>query len=235
MTQYAPIISTVDIVMFSYNWAHQQLMVYLKPRTDERQPFYKSLALVGGFIRAEDHDLSDAVKRITKEKCAHDFDEEWMNIINIMDCSQPSFIIGNRERDPRGWSISHVYSVFAPMSDYSVRQNSDFHLLQTIEQTDINLAFDHKQLIYQAVQNLKERCQNDFSYAISVATQLIGTRIEFTLSQLQTIYELISQTTTNGKTFRRKLDEMEQKLITETGKELRGIKSRPAKLYHVNG
>ena len=86
------------------------------------------------------------------------------------------------------------------------------------------LAFDHAHILATAYERLAAKL--DYS---TIAFQMMPT--SFTLSELQTVYELILGEELDKRNFRKKILSLGQ--IEETGMERREGRHRPAKLYRV--
>lgn len=84
------------------------------------------------------------------------------------------------------------------------------------------LAFDHKEIIEVALINLKTKLNN-----INILKQLFPS--DFTLPELQNIFESITNTKLDRRNFRKKFINLD--LIEETGYNNIGGSGRPAKLY----
>lgn len=86
------------------------------------------------------------------------------------------------------------------------------------------LAFDHKKIVDMALQRLVAKL--DYS---TIAFQFMPE--EFTLSELQEVYEIILREEMDRRNFRKWVLALEQ--IEETGNERREGAHRPARLYRV--
>lgn len=84
------------------------------------------------------------------------------------------------------------------------------------------MAYDHKDIIKKAIEKLKTKLVN-----INVLKRLFPS--DFTLPELQNIYENILNTTLDRRNFRKKL--ISFGLIEDTGYKNAGGNGRPAKLY----
>ena len=87
-----------------------------------------------------------------------------------------------------------------------------------------DLAFDHKPILKMAHQRLVAKL--DYS---TIAFQFMPK--QFTLSELQQVYELILREQIDKRNFRKRI--LSLNLIKETGKERMAGAHRPAKLYRV--
>ena len=103
---------------------------------------------------------------------------------------------------------------------------------QLLNANHTQLAFDHLDIIQKAVDWIASTSLSNHQYAITASCSLLPINENFVLSQLQKVYECITQSSTNTKTFRRKMDEINwlNGKIIESGL-LVGKRSRPAQLY----
>lgn len=84
------------------------------------------------------------------------------------------------------------------------------------------MAYDHKEIIEKAIEKLKTKLVNS-----NVLKSLFPS--DFTLPELQTIYESILNTKLDRRNFRKKFISLD--LIEDTGYKNEGGNGRPAKLY----
>ena len=87
------------------------------------------------------------------------------------------------------------------------------------------LAFDHNKIFATCNQKLVD----------SLKTKPIGFELlpkEFTLTELQNLYETILQQPFDKRNFRKKINSM--KLLVDTGKFQESVSHRPAKLYRFD-
>lgn len=225
--QYYPsIISTIDLVVFGYNKESNKLMVYLDDRKNPNEPYLNYKSLIGGFVRYDDTDMYAAICRIIHEKTQYTIDD----LASCIKGDEPSFIVGNNHRDPRGWALSHVYCLFVPINE--TNQHHFHNVEQLLNANHTQLAFDHLDIIQKAVDWIASTSLSNHQYAITASCSLLPINENFVLSQLQKVYECITQSSTNTKTFRRKMDEINwlNGKIIESGL-LVGKRSRPAQLY----
>jgi len=87
-----------------------------------------------------------------------------------------------------------------------------------------DLAFDHVEILRYAVKRLRAKVEYT-----TVAFGLLPD--EFTLSQLQSVYESILNKKMDEANFRRKIRSIES--ITETGRTQENVSHRPAKMYRL--
>jgi len=130
--------------------------------------------------------------------------------------------IGNAVRDPRGWSITLLY--FALIDFETVEkslQTDDAKWFTLSDALKIDLAFHHKNLLRKATNRLRNKTRYT-ALPISLMPD------EFTLTELQNMFELILGTTLQKKSFRRRMEA--SGLLEETG-QMRPTARRPAALF----
>lgn len=198
---------TVDVVLFTF--IEGELRVLLIRRT--REPFRGRWALPGGFVE-ENERLEDAAAREL-------FEETGLKGIYL----EQLYTFGDPGRDPRGWTISVAY--FAIVSADLTRQVHAGDDAGDAGWFDVYalppLAFDHDRIVRYALQRLRYKLEY-------TGLGFLLLPEEFTLSQLQTVYEVVLQEKLDKRNFRKKILSMD--VIEETGRLLHGD-HRPAKLY----
>ncbi|MCB1053083.1 MAG: NUDIX hydrolase [Acidobacteria bacterium] len=197
-----PIVS-VDVALFTL----EPFALLLQQRA--QPPFEKVWALPGGFIHTdEDENAQAAVRRILLQKTGAE--------IPYM---EQLFTFSGRARDPRGWSVSIAHYALIPRAQLHI--NPDTTRLVPIESCP-QLPFDHNQIVETALTRLR----NKSAYS-SLPTFFLGE--DFSLSELQDVYEQVLGIELDRTTFRRNL--LEQGLIEPTGQQRKDGAHRPAQLY----
>ncbi len=200
---------TVDIILFVFQ--EDQLRVLLIRRAND--PFKGKWALPGGFI-GEHEDLYDAALRELKEET---------NVSNVY--LEQLYTVGKPDRDPRTRVITVAY--FALLSAEEVAQQEVHGATDAGEARwwDIyslpELAFDHQQILDYALQRLRWKLE-------WTALGFLLLPSEFTLSELQRVYETILNEPLDKRNFRRKI--LAAGVIEPTG-NMRAGDHRPARLY----
>ncbi len=203
-----PIICTVDVVLLCLH--EQALHVLLQRR--EREPFKAAWALPGGYIHAQiDQDARDAAERVLRDKLG----------VSSPYLEQLATFSGPG-RDPRGWSVSIAY--FALVSAETLSQAQPGAELRPITRLP-GLPFDHKAIVDAAAARLRTK-----SLYSSLPVHLLGP--QFTLPQLQAVYEAVLGERLNKVSFRRKVDELGM-LQAIPGAMEGGRANRPAQLYRL--
>ena len=133
---------------------------------------------------------------------------------------------GDVGRHPMGrvFTISHYSLLKADQHDLnpsSFAVEAKWHNIKRLGE----LAFDHNKIFAACKEKLVK----------SVQTKPIGFELlpeEFTLSQLQNLYEIILEKEFDKRNFRKKINAM--KLLLDTGKIQSSVSHRPAKLFKFN-
>lgn len=207
---YIPPILTVDAVIFQI--ANDALEVLLLKRP--RDPFKGEWALPGGY-NARGETTTEALHRIVKQKTSVDVHSDLSYIEQL-------YTFDNVGRDPRGHAVSVTYMGCG--RDIEVHESG-----LSVAFLDVNnlpeLAYDHADIITYA----RERLIAKLTY-----TNAIGAFLDrrFTLTQLQTAYEIIFGREFDKRNFRKKFLSLD--LIHETDELWREGAHRPAKLYEFN-
>lgn len=130
---------TTDIFIFYNNFN----FILIKRKND---PFKNYWALPGGFVDYGEC-VEDAAIREAKEETSIDVKLE--NLINIY--SKP-------DRDPRGHTISIVYSAKGNLEDRKANDDAcDIGIFNKDELSKVNIAFDHEKIIKDCLINVKNK------------------------------------------------------------------------------
>lgn len=201
----------VDILIFTIE--DHQLKVILIKRSE--MPYKDVWALPGVFVKINET-LEEAAYRGIKEK--------------IGDCNvylEQLFTWGDVDRDPRMRIISVSYMALVSSEKLKIMKShngSEIFLCSVNEllDSDIPLAFDHLTMIKYGM----ERIKNKVEYS-AIAFEFVGE--EFTLPQLQNIYEILLNKTLYKANFRKKIIGM----IEETNRMTEKTAHRPSKYYKL--
>ncbi len=209
-TPYVPPTLTVDAVIFQIQ--SNVLEVLLINRQNE--PFKGSWALPGGY-NAEGETTTSALHRIVLQKTSVDIEKDLSYIEQL-------YTFDTVDRDPRGHAVSVTYMGCG--RDVVVRETSP-HIAFVPVSNLPKLAYDHANIVSYA----HERLIAKLTYTNAVSAFLPH---KFTLSQLQTAYEVIFGREFDKRNFRKKFLSLE--LIHETTEMWREGAHRPARLYEFN-
>lgn len=200
----------VDAVIFQIS--NGTLEVLLIKRTYE--PFKDSWALPGGY-NATGETTTAALHRIVSQKAGVDTRKDLAYVEQL-------YTFDTVDRDPRGHAVSVSYMGCG--RDIVLRDaGSHTAFLQVSSLPE--LAYDHASIIRYA----HERLRAKLTYTNAVSAFL---EKKFTLTQLQSAYEIIFGREFDKRNFRKKFLSLE--LIHETGDMWRDGAHRPAKLYAFN-
>jgi 8-oxo-dGTP diphosphatase len=197
---------TADVVIF--NLADQDLNVLLICRA--YPPFKDQWAIPGGFVHS--HESLDAAARRELEE------ETGVREVYL----EQLYTFGAPERDPRGRVITVAY--FALVAGAVPTRAGDeaaaaaWHSVYALPA----LAFDHAEILKYALQRLRYKLEYT-----SVGFELLPN--EFTLTELQTAYEIVLGEQLDKRNFRRRI--LEAEVLTELNKYRAEGQGRPARLY----
>ncbi len=202
---------SVDTVIFTVSGGHLQTLIMQR----EHFPSKGQWSLVGGFIDVHnDEALIDTAKRKLEEKTGvkTPYLEQF--------CS-----FGSKTRDPRGWSATTVYFALIPSEGIALQAGQGATDIKWAAVHDgavkEKLAFDHAQILAKCTDRLKGKV-----LYTSLPVHLMPE--EFTLAELQGVYEIIMGGTMDHKSFRRRI--LGAGILEETG-EMKSTGRRPAMLY----
>ena len=202
---------TTDIVIFTIR--QYELKVLLINRA--LQPHKGEWALPGGFVNLEES-LEEGARRELEE-------ETGVSGVYL----EQLYTFGKPDRDPRERVITVAYYALVPSDKLEIRAASDAEGVSWFAVHDLpKLAFDHQEILDKA----HERLVAKLEYS-TIAFQFMPK--EFTLTELQQVYELILRETVDKRNFRKRI--LSLGLIKETGKERKEGAHRPAKLYRAIG
>ena len=202
---------TVDMGIFSV--IDKKLKILLLNR--DNPPQMNKLALPGGFVNPnKDLDLEATALRKLKKKTGVD-----LSYLEQVES------IGNPTRDPRGWSVTILYFALIDINNINEKllDNTDWYPVN--ETRNISLAFDHNILIQKAVKRLRSKTRY-------TALPMALLPEKFTLTELQSYFEIILSRTLPVKSFRRRVIDAGVVEVTEESKK---SGKRSAKLYKSTG
>jgi 8-oxo-dGTP diphosphatase len=198
---------TVDIVVFTLQ--ENQLQVLLVQRGKE--PFAGMWALPGGFVQM-DESLEEAAHRELAEETG------------IQDAYlEQLYTYGDPGRDPRERVITVAYFALVPTGAPFRREGgSDAAQAQWFPASSLPpLAFDHTEIARYALRRLRYKLEYT-----AVGFELLPE--EFTLTQIQSTYEVVLGEKLDKRNFRRRILEAD---VIEPTPNIHSGEGRPARLY----
>ena len=207
-------LAMVDLVIFTI-W-EQTLHVLLVKRGEHPQK--GKWALPGGFVDVhQDADLDGTALRKLREKTG--VETPYLEQLQGF---------GSSKRDPRGWSVTVAYFALIAVEGTALQHGSgadavSWHAVDA-SGIDSRLAFDHNDIVRVAIERLRNRVQYS-----SLPAHLLPE--EFTLSELQRVYEIILGRDIDKSAFRKRVKE-ENFLEEIVGKQRHGS-NRPAQLFRL--
>ncbi|NRR29110.1 NUDIX hydrolase [Oxalobacteraceae bacterium] len=207
-------LTSVDLVIFTLQ--EQCLKVLLVERGEH--PHKGRWALPGGFIDLKrDTDLDATAMRKLREKTGVE--------ISYLEQLQG---FGSATRDPRGWSATFAYFALIDAQGVALSHGAGSSAASWVPVGELagrrDLAFDHAGIIDVALQRLRAKVEYT-----SLPVHLLAA--EFTLSDLQQVYEAILGRAVDKSAFRKRIKEGD--FLEEIAGRQRHGSNRPAQLYRL--
>ena len=198
---------TVDVVIFTI--IDNALSVLLVRRGVA--PNKDDWAIPGGFVR-EDESLDAAARRELHE-------ETGVSDVYL----EQLYTFGEPDRDPRGRIVTVAYYALIASDRQPLREGTDAVEARwwPIAALPDQLAFDHAAILEYAVQRLRAKIEYT-----TVGFQLLPS--EFTLSELQAVYEAILGRPLDKRNFRKRVEQLDVVVALD---RWRTGATRPARLY----
>ncbi|CAG0998429.1 Bifunctional NMN adenylyltransferase/Nudix hydrolase [Planctomycetaceae bacterium] len=178
------------------------------------EPFKGKWALPGGFVRMEES-VDEAARRELAE-------ETGLNGVFL----EQLYTFGEVRRDPRGRTVSVAYFALVKLAEQEVKAATDAQAAQWFlaDQAPV-LAFDHARILETALMRLRNKVRY-----VPIGFELLPRN--FTLTQLQHLYEAILGRALDKRNFRKKALAMG---VVEATKEYeQGVSHRAARLYRFD-
>jgi len=201
---------TVDVVMMSLR--QRDLQVLLVKRRS--WPYEDMWAIPGGFVNI-DESLENAAKRELQE-------ETGVQDVYL----EQLYTFGDPGRDPRTRVITVVYFALLDSERLQVRAADDAVDVGWFSVYNLpSLAFDHAKILEYALNRLRGKL--DYT---PIAFNLLPE--QFTLHELQRVYEIILHRKLDKRNFRKKI--LSTDILEDTGEKKMEGTHRPARLYRFN-
>ncbi len=202
---------TVDVVVFGYDGGPDLRLLLIQRGSD---PFRGQWALPGGFVEMEEDLETSALRELEEETGVKDLFVEQL------------YTFGTPGRDPRGRVISVAYFALVNLTDHPAVASSDAAEAEWYPLNELpELAFDHADIIDKATSRLRAKVRYE-----PIGFELLPQ--EFTLAQLQALYEtVLGVPGFNKRNFRTRI--MRTGILEEVGRQ-ENVPHRPATLYRFN-
>ncbi|MDP3899933.1 MAG: NUDIX domain-containing protein [bacterium] len=200
------VIATDTVIFTIQNNELRVLLIKMK-----KKPFADRWAVPGGLVLG-DESVDVAAKRHLMNKAG---------VKNVY--LEQLYTFGEVDRDPFGRVVSVAYFALIPSANVSLKTTAEYADVRWFQVNDLpKLAYDHKKIVKLAIERLRAK----LTYTNIVFSLLPD---EFSLSELQKIYELILGKKFDKRNFRKKI--LSLNLIKNTGKQQLGSPNRPPELY----
>lgn len=220
LDEYADVLVRLSVDPVLFTLIEDRLHVLLRLRT--WSPFAGMWALPG-VINPAGEQLKETMLR---ELYRIGLGDIWVEQLKTFD-RPPQYVDGALAvpgRDPRGRVVSVAYFGLVPPGRHEVSVEDEEFAWMPVEALP-PLAFDHQEIIQYALWRLR----NKILYS-TVAFQLLPA--EFTLTELQRVYELVLGERLDKRNFRRKV--LDAAAVVETGALTQRGTRRPARLYRFS-
>ena len=201
---------TVDVIMMSLRQRDLQVML-VKRRS---WPYEDMWAIPGGFVNMDESLESAAKRELREETSVQDVYLEQL------------YTFGDPGRDPRTRVITVVYFALLDSERLQVKAADDAQDVGWFSVYNLPpLAFDHEKILQYALNRLRGKL--DYT---TIAFNLLPE--QFTLRELQRVYEIILHRRLDKRNFRKKI--LSTGILEDTEiKKMEGT-HRPARLYRFN-
>lgn len=197
----------VDILLFTVEDGLLKLL--LVKRNEE--PFKDRWALPGGFVKMNESLDEAAIRELGEET----------GVKNIY--MEQLYTFGEPKRDPRTRVISITYMALATKTNWQLTASGDANQAKFFPTSELpKLGFDHLEIFKYGL----ERLRSKLGYT-NISFGLLPD--QFTLTDLQNIYEIILYKKLDKRNFRKKMLSMD--LLLSVGIKSPGGAHRPAELY----
>lgn len=205
--KYKFAVIATDVVIFTIkNNDLNVLLIQMK-----KKPFIDMWAMPGGLVNPGES-VDDSAKRNLSLKAG---------VKDIF--LEQLYTFGDADRDPFGRVVSVAYFALIQSTDVELKTTKDYKDVAWFSVKKLpKMAYDHKEVLALAIERLKSKLEYT-----NIACNLLPN--EFTLTELQDIYEIILDKKLDKRNFRKKI--LSLKLIKTTGRKRAGGANRPAELF----
>lgn len=202
---------SVDCVVFGFDEGELKILLI-----DRNEAPFKDWKAIPGNLVGKSEDIDHAASRVLYE------------LTGLKDVYQEQlYTFGKVNRHPQGRVITVAYYSIIRRTEEGLHPMSSFaREAYWWPANDLpKLAFDHNEIAEKALQRLREK----------ILVEPIGIELlpkEFTLTQLQHVYEAITGDEVDKRNFRKRI--LGSDLLKQTNKKQAGVAHRAAYLYTFN-
>ena len=201
---------TVDCVVFGFDGESLKLLLIERGL----EPYKGMWALPGGFMRINETLERAAMRELREETGVTDVYLDQFHVFSTLN------------RDPRERVVTVAFIALVRTSEYQLIAGDDAANAQWFDENRLPpLAFDHGEIIIAARQYLRQAIKMR-----PIAFTLLNE--EFTVTELQKVYEAINGVKYDRRNFQRKL--MQADILEERGIREPEVASRPPRVYALN-
>jgi hypothetical protein len=219
---------SVDCVIFGFDFEKLNVLLLKRELKDETTGKYLiSDYTLAGYHIFEDEDLDQAASRILKDltgldniyleqfytfggttRVSSEKDQTWLRFIN------------------QGFADRIVTTGYFSLIDSTkvtfTHKTREVHWVPIDDIAYIDMAFDHKQILYKALEALRTKVKDE-----PIGFELLPER--FTLTQLQKLYEALLGASFDKRNFRKKVSQMPY--VVALKEKQKGVAHKPAQLF----
>jgi len=205
--KYKFAVIATDVVIFTVQ--ENQLKILLIKM--KKHPYTNYWAAPGGLVKPAES-VDRAAQRNLVEKTG---------VRNVY--LEQLYTFGKAERDPFGRVVSVAYFALIPSDGVKLQTTAEYGDVTWFPVGKLpKLAYDHEEIIKYALNRLKAKLEySNIVYGLLPK--------EFSLSDLQNMYEIILGKKFDKRNFRKRI--LSLNLIQRLRKKRRGVANRPAELY----
>lgn len=197
----------VDALIFDVNNNHLNILLI----KISQGPYKNKWALPGGLVQINEN-LDEAAEKVLEKKAG---------IKGVY--LEQLYSFSEVNRDVRGRIVSVAYFALVDSAKFQPKTTEYYSAIAWQDARRLPpMAFDHKKIIEFGIERLKSKIEySNIAYALLPQ--------EFTLTEMQRVYEIILGEKLDKRNFRKKIKSLN---IVEPAKKIRaGLQSRPAELF----
>ena len=207
--QVSGILVAIDCIIFGFDGRDIKLLIVKR----NFEPEKGNWSLMGGFLNSAEN-LEDGATRIL-------YDLTGLNNIYVEQLG----VYGDVGRDPVGRTVSVVFFALINIDDHDEKAVRSHNASWVSLAERPSLIFDHNDMVQRAIEHLRYKA----------ALHPIGFELlpeQFTIPQLQKLYEAIYNTPLDRRNFSRKL--LSTRLLLDTGNKDNQSATKKATLYKLD-